>query len=52
MAGTDPSDWMEGVYVRVDDATRVVARMKLHRDDFEKVRNDDWGRWLVRNRRL
>lgn len=51
MSGTDPSDMMEGVYVRVEDGSRVVGRMKLHRDGFEKVRNDDWGRVLVRNSR-
>jgi hypothetical protein len=51
MAGTDPSNAMEGVYVRVEDAAGVAARMKLIRDGFEKLRNDDWGRRLVRNRR-
>lgn len=50
---TDDSDWMEGVYVRVEDTGGVVARMKLHRDGYEKVRNDHWKEHpLIRNVRL
>lgn len=48
---TDNTDLVEGVYVRVEDETKVVGRMKLHRDGYEKVRNDNWKRRpLVRNR--
>ena len=33
---------MEGIYIRIEDEEKVVARIKLHREEFEKVRNDDW----------
>ena len=46
-AGTDGSDLMEGVYLRVEDGSRVVGRAKLSRQEFEKVRSDDGG-WLRR----
>jgi hypothetical protein len=50
MSDMDDSDWMEGVYVRVEDERGVVARMKLHRPGFDKVRSDDWRRRpLIRN---
>lgn len=49
MSETDDSDWMEGVYVRVETDAQVIARFKLHREGFEKVR-DGWGEHaLVRN---
>ena len=43
---TDDSLLMEGVYIKVEDEERVVGRMKVLREDFEKVRTDDqkWGR--------
>jgi hypothetical protein len=51
MAETDDSDWMEGVYVRVEDENGLVGRMKLHRDGFNKPLEDGWGRMpFVRNR--
>jgi hypothetical protein len=43
MAETDDSDWMEGVYIRVEDS-KVVGRMKLHREGYDKVRSDGWRR--------
>lgn len=46
-SGTDGSDLMEGVYLRVEDGSRVVGRAKLPRQGFEKVRSDDSG-WLRR----
>lgn len=50
MSETDDTHWMEGVYIRVETADQVIARVKLHRDGFEKVR-DGWGEHaLVRNR--
>lgn len=53
MAETDDSDWMEGIYVRVEDLEGVVGRMKLHREGYEKVRNDHWReRPLIRNIRI
>lgn len=33
----DDSDLMEGAYVRVENESGVVGRMKLHRDGFEKA---------------
>lgn len=51
-AGTDMTDLMEGVYVRLEHGGRVVGRRKLPRPEFEKVRSDDdnWhGRPIVRN---
>ncbi len=51
MSTTDNSDYMEGVYIRIEDDTRVVGRMKLHREGYEKVRNDNWRRQpLIVNR--
>lgn len=48
---TDDSDAMEGIYVRVEDDTGVIGRMKLHRDGYVKVRSDHWrDRPLIRNR--
>lgn len=44
LAETDLSDEAEGVYVRIEDETKVVGRMKLHREGFEKVRSDNWRR--------
>ena len=43
---TDPSDLMEGVYIKIENDGRVVGRMKLPRRDFEKIKTDDrkWGR--------
>lgn len=50
MAETDNSDWMEGIYIRIEDPIHVVARMKLHREGYQKVRNDHWRqRPLIRN---
>lgn len=52
LAETDDSDAMEGVYVRVEDSSSVVARIKLHREGYEKVRNDSWRESpLIRNTR-
>jgi len=52
MRDTDDSEDMEGVYVRIDDGQRVIGRMKLHREPFEKVRSDEWrSRPLIRNAR-
>jgi hypothetical protein len=51
MDETDDSDWMEGVYVRVEDAQGIIGRMKAHREGYAKVRNDHWrNRPLLRNR--
>lgn len=51
MDETDDSDWMEGVYVRVEDDAGVVGRMKVHREGYGKVRSDHWrDRPLIRNR--
>jgi len=49
---TDDSILMEGLYVKVEDGDHVVARLKLLRPDFEKVRDDsDWHRrTLIPNR--
>ena len=50
MPETDNSDWMEGIYIRVEDASGLVASAKLHREGFEKVRNDSWKeRPLIKN---
>ena len=50
MDETDNSDQMEGVYVRVEDASGVVGRMKAHRDGFEKVSSEHWReRPIIRN---
>lgn len=50
MKETDDSDDMEGVYVRVESADHVLHRMKLHRDGFEKVTSEGWGRGpFIRN---
>jgi hypothetical protein len=46
---TDDSQWMEGVYIRVETESQVIARIKLHREDFGKC-HDGWGEHaLVRN---
>jgi hypothetical protein len=51
MAETDNSDWMEGVYVRVEDDSTVIGRMKLHRDGYGKVSSEHWRQLpLIRNR--
>ena len=50
LAETDDSDWMEGVYVRVEQEGRVVGRLKMHREGFLKETEDGWGRVpFVRN---
>jgi hypothetical protein len=51
MPETDDSDWMEGVYVRVEDGSGIVGRMKAHREGYTKVLSDHWrDRPLIRNR--
>lgn len=53
LAETDDSDMAEGVYIRIEDHECVLARMKLHREGYEKVRNDHWREQaLIRNIRL
>jgi len=48
---TDDSILMEGVYVKIEDHERVVGRMKLPREEFEKVRSDGfWDRPFIPNR--
>lgn len=44
---TDPSDLMEGIYVRIEDEDWTVGRMKLPREEFMKVRTDD-SHWMTR----
>lgn len=45
LEGTDDSNMMEGVYVKVEDEEHVVGRIKLPRIEFEKVRSDaNWFR--------
>jgi hypothetical protein len=39
--GTDNSDLMEGIYIKIEDEDRVMGRMKLPRPEFEKVRSAD-----------
>ncbi len=52
MAETDDSDWMEGVYIRIEDDSSIVGRMKLHRDGYEKVSSENWRRLpLIHNTR-
>lgn len=52
MAETDDSDHMEGVYVRVEDDSVVIGRMKLHRSGYEKVSSEHWRQLpLIRNTR-
>ena len=43
---TDPSDLMEGVYIKIENGAKGIGRMKLPRKDFEKIKTDDrkWGR--------
>jgi hypothetical protein len=43
---TDDSLLMEGVYVKIEDDEKVIGRMKVLREDYEKVKTDDqkWGR--------
>jgi hypothetical protein len=50
MSETDDSDYMEGVYVRVEDEIGVALRMKAHREGYDKVRSDHWReRPIIRN---
>jgi hypothetical protein len=44
MSETDDSDDVEGVYIRVETETRVLGRVKLHREKFNKPLVDGWGR--------
>jgi len=44
---TDPSNLMEGVYVRVEDENWTLGRMKMPREEFLKVRVDD-SHWMTR----
>ena len=50
MAETDDSDWMEGVYVRIEDKTGVIGRMKAHREGYMKVQDHEQERQVIRNR--
>ena len=47
MLNCDPSDLMEGIYVRIEDEDWTVGRMKLPREEFMKVRTDD-SHWMTR----
>lgn len=44
---TDPSDLMEGVYVRIEDDDWVVGRMKNPRAEFSKIVDED-THWMTR----
>lgn len=54
MEGTDDTNFMEGVYVKVESPYCVIGRIKIHRPEYEKLRdehNDDWLRKpIVTNR--
>lgn len=45
---TDPSDLMEGLYIKVEEEGRVVARYKYVRADFLTVVLDSGTHWLRR----
>jgi hypothetical protein len=45
---TDPSDQMEGLYLKVEEATRVAARYKYVRADFLTAVLDSGTHWLRR----
>lgn len=45
---TDPSDLMEGLYIKVEEEGRVVARYKYVRADFLTVVVDSGTHWLSR----
>lgn len=47
MLHTDPSDLMEGVYVRIENDDWLVDRMKNPREDFTNKINDD-THWMTR----
>jgi hypothetical protein len=45
---TDPSDAMEGLYIKVEEEGRVVARYKYIRADFLTAVLDSGTHWLRR----
>lgn len=45
---TDPSDWMEGLYVKVEEQGRVIERYKFIRASFLTTVLDSGSHWLRR----
>jgi hypothetical protein len=45
---TDPSDWMEGLYIKVEEEGRVVERYKFIRASFLTTVLDSGSHWLRR----
>src|SRR5262249_38782280 len=48
LAETDPSIEMEGLYIKVEDANRVVDRLKWVRQSFLTTVLDSESHWLAR----
>jgi len=48
LAQADPTDLAEGLYLKVEDAGRVVARYKLVRRSFSSFVLDSGSHWLER----
>ncbi len=45
---TDPSDLMEGLYIKVEEGDRVIERLKYVRSSFLTVVKDSGTHWLRR----
>jgi hypothetical protein len=48
LAETDDSDFMEGLYIKVEDSDRVIARYKYVRPTFRTTVVESAGHWLQR----